>query len=80
MLEIWLLSVFARLEELARMCRARFGAVGAFIEDKNSGTILLQQAQRRGLRAQAIASKLTARGKDERAINVSGSVHRGNVK
>jgi hypothetical protein len=30
--------------------------------------------------AQAIDSKLTAMGKDERAINVSGYVHRGNIK
>jgi hypothetical protein len=79
-LEIWLPSVFARLEELSRLCRARHGAVGAWIEDKNSGTILLQQAQRRGMQAQAIDSKLTAMGKDERAINVSGYVHCGNVK
>ena len=79
-LEIWLPTVFTRLEELSRQCRARFGSVGAFIEDKNSGTILLQQARRRGMRAQAIDSKLTAMGKDERAINVSGYVHRGNVK
>jgi phage terminase large subunit-like protein len=79
-LEAWLPSVFHRLEELARLCRARSGTVGAFIEDKNSGTILLQQAQRRGMRAHAIDSKLTAMGKDERAINVSGYVHRGEVK
>lgn len=79
-LEIWLPTVFARLEELSRQCRARFGSVGAFIEDKNSGTILLQQAWRRGMQAQAIDSKLTSMGKDERAINVSGYVHRGNVK
>jgi hypothetical protein len=79
-LEIWLPSVFERLEELARACRARFGAVTAFIEDKNSGTILLQQAQRRGMPARPIDSKLTAVGKDERAINVSGYVHRENVK
>jgi hypothetical protein len=74
-LEIWLPSVFDRLEELARQCRARFGSVGAFIEDKNSGTILLQQSHRRGMQAQAIDSKLTAMGKDERAINVSSYVH-----
>jgi hypothetical protein len=79
-LETWLPSVSARLEELSIACRARYGAVGAFIEDKNSGTILLQQAQRRGMRAHAIDSKLTAMGKDERAINVSGYVHRGEVK
>jgi hypothetical protein len=79
-LENWLPSVFARLEELSVACRARYGAVGAFIEDKNSGTILLQQAQRRGMQAHAIDSKLTAMGKDERAISVSGYVHRGEVK
>ena len=72
--------VCSALEELSRLCRARFGSLGAWIEDKNSGTILLQQAQRRGMPAQAIDSKLTAMGKDERAINVSGYVHRGNVK
>jgi hypothetical protein len=78
-LESWLPSVFARLEELARMCRARSGSLGAWIEDKNSGTILLQQALRRGMPAHPIDSKLTSLGKDERAINVSGYVHRGLV-
>jgi hypothetical protein len=79
-LETWLPFVFVRLEELARDCRARSGSLGAFIEDKNSGTILLQQAQRRQMVAHSIDSKLTAMGKDERAINVSGYVHRENVK
>jgi hypothetical protein len=79
-LETWLPHVFMRLEELARACGARHGSLGALIEDKNSGTILLQQARRRGMAAQAIDSKLTAMGKDERAINVSGYVHRQNVK
>jgi len=79
-LEAWLPSVFHRLEELAGLCRARSSSLGVWIEDKNSGTILLQQAQRRGMPAQAIESKLTAMGKDERAISVSGYVHRGNVK
>ena len=79
-LETWLPSVFNRLEELAIMCRARSGSVGAMIEDKNSGTILLQQAHRRGMNAIAIESKLTAMGKDERAFSVSGYVHRALVK
>ena len=73
-------AVFQRLEQLARECRATYGHVGAHIEDRNSGTILLQQAQRRGLRAGAIQSRLTAMGKDERALSVSGYVHRGLVK
>ena len=79
-LETWLPTAFARLEELARLCGARRGSLGAFIEDKNSGTILLRQAWRRQMPARAIDSKLTAMGKDERAISVSGYVHRGLVK
>ncbi len=80
LLETWLPDVFARLGALAAICRARRGSLGAFIEDKNSGTILLQQARRRGLAATPIESKLTAMGKDERAISVSGYVFRGQVK
>jgi hypothetical protein len=80
LLETWLPAVFKVLEELARLCRARRGSLGAFIEDKNSGTILLQQALRRQMSARAIDSKLTTMGKDERAISVSGYVHRGLVK
>jgi phage terminase large subunit-like protein len=80
LLEKWLPTVFERLEELSRLCRARRGSVGAWIEDKNSGTILLQQALRRQMPARAIESQLTAMGKDERAISVSGYVYRGNVK
>ena len=68
LLETWLPTVFNRLEELAQQCRARFGSLGAMIEDINSGTILLQQALLRGMPAKAINSKLTAMGKDERAL------------
>ena len=80
LLETWLPAVFRRLEELALVCGARRGSLGAFIEDKNSGTILLQQALRRGMPAREIDSKLTAMGKNERAIWVSGYVRRELVK
>lgn len=79
LLEAWLPGVYTRLDELAGLCRARFGALGAWIEDKVSGTILLQQARRRGWPANAIDSKLTTLGKDARAISVSGYVTRGDV-
>jgi hypothetical protein len=79
-LEVWLPSVFARLEELAQSCRARTGSLGAWIEDKSSGIILLQQARNRGLMAHPIESKLTSLGKDERAFNASPHVHQGKVK
>lgn len=80
LLESWLPNVFRRLEELATMCRARGGSAGAFIEDKASGSILIQQSKRHGWPAHDIDSKLTAAGKDGRAINVSGYVYRGLVK
>jgi hypothetical protein len=80
LLETWLPMVFDRLEELSRLCGARHGSVGVWIEDKNSGTVLLQQAIRRQWPATAIDSKLTAMGKDERALSVSSYVYRESVK
>jgi hypothetical protein len=80
LLEAWLPTAIETGKVWGTKCRARSGFLGAFIEDAASGTILLQQARRRGLPAQAINSKLTMLGKDERAINVSGYVYRGWVK
>jgi len=80
MLENWIPNVFRRCEELATQCKARMGSGGAFIEDAQSGSILLQQCANRGLPAQALPSKLTSAGKDGRAINVSGFVYQGKVK
>jgi len=80
MLETWLPTIYQRLEQLALVCGARMGSLGAFIEDKASGTILLQQATRRGWPATPIDSKLTAAGKDEGAISISGYHYMGQVK
>lgn len=80
LLETWLPEIFRRAEEYAQSCHARSGSLGAFIEDKASGTILLQQAKRRHLPAHPIESKLTALGKSERAISVSGYVNKGQVR
>lgn len=79
-LEEWLPGVFNRLDELAIQCRAANGSSGAFIEDKSSGSILLQQGRGRGWPVHEIDSKLTSVGKDERALSVSGFVYRGGVK
>jgi hypothetical protein len=79
-LEAWLPNVFRLLESFAKEYEARAGSLGAFIEDTNSGTILLQQAVKRGWKAQAIDTELVSKGKDERAINVSGYVYQGLVK
>jgi phage terminase large subunit-like protein len=80
LLEVWLPTVIERGKELAAQCGARSGFIGAWIEDKSSGSILLQQAARKGLQAHTIDSGLTAVGKDERAISVSGYVFQGKVK
>lgn len=79
-LEEWLPSVFSKLEGYAKEYGARQGSLGAWIEDKNSGTTLLQQSARRGLKTRAVPASLTAQGKDGRAIGVSGYVHRDLVK
>lgn len=80
LLESWMPSVFKRLEELAQVHKARSGSLGAWIEDKSSGMVLLQQAARHGWNAHPIDTELTAKGKDERALSVSGYVYRGDVK
>ena len=80
LLETWIPNVFRQLQEFALKHRSRNGSLGAFIEDKSSGTILLQQMQRKNMPARAIDSKLTAMGKSERALSVSGYVHREMVK
>jgi hypothetical protein len=80
LLETWLPTIFTNLEALAREHSARFGSLGAHIEDKTSGTILIQQARRRNWPAHEIDSKLTSLGKDARAISVSGYVYQGLVK
>lgn len=80
LLETWLPTVFQQCEHLARACGARAGSLGAHVEDKASGMVLIQQATRKKWPAHAIDSKLTSLGKSERAINVSGYVYRGQVK
>jgi phage terminase large subunit-like protein len=80
MLELWLPVVYRNLEEYASKCGARLGHRGCFIEDKASGSILLQQARRKNLPASELPQKLTQLGKAERAINVSGYVFQGKVK
>lgn len=80
MLEDWLPSVNTRLDELAKLCRATYGNVGIWIEDKASGIVLIQKAQQAGMQVEALPNDLTALGKEGRALSVSGAVYRGDVK
>jgi hypothetical protein len=84
--EAWLPNVHARGEELARQCNAMRGYTGAFIEDKATGTVLIQQSLNQARRenrrplAHAIESKLTMMGKEERCIAAAPYVIAGYVK
>lgn len=80
LLEEWLPSVLMRCEELSVKCGSRHGSLGAWIEDKASGIVLIQQAQRKGLPVTAIDGVLTSMGKEGRALSVSGYVFQGMVK
>lgn len=80
LLEHWLPTVFDYLKSLTQKYRCRAGSLGVWIEDKNSGMVLIQQATNRNWPARAIDSKLTSLGKSERAISVSGYVYQGLVK
>jgi len=71
-LDSWLSGVMPNLEGWAKKCGARGGISGVFIEDKASGTILLQQAKKRRLPVKPIGGKWMSMGKDERAFSVSG--------
>lgn len=73
-------SVLKRANELANQCRARVGSKGALIEDKSSGTILIQHGMKNGWPVKAIPSKFTSLGKSERGFAVSEHVHAGKVK
>ena len=70
LLEVWLPSVFECLEDCPGAVVRAVVPAGAWIEDKNSGTILLQQALARQMPVHAIESKLTALGKDPGAFRV----------
>jgi len=80
LLEQWLPSVNARVEELAKQTNARQGNVGIWVEDKASGIVLIQQSAKRGLPVYPIDSKLTSLGKEGRALSVSGYVYQNFVK
>ncbi len=80
LLESWLPGVYMRLDDLAKQVGARYGSAGTWIEDKSTGSVLIQHARNRGYSVEAIDSKLTALGKEGRAISASPYVFKGQVK
>jgi phage terminase large subunit-like protein len=81
MLESWIPNVFAQCQYFAKLCHAKPNSqIVVFIEDKASGSMLLQNCAAKGLPAEAIPGNVTSVGKDARVIGCSGAVYRGEVK
>lgn len=81
LLNTWLPNiVLPRINELSKMVGAREGVRGIWVEDKSSGSVLLQRAARMGWPLNPIDSSFTSLGKDERAIAVSSHHYQGHCK
>jgi len=74
----WIPSVYKRLEELAVECKPRLGST-VWVEDKSSGSILIQQARLKNHQIMELPSDFVALGKTERAVDVSGNVFSNKV-
>lgn len=75
LLSTWLPGVINQCEAFAAECGARSGSAGVYVEDKDSGVALIQEATSKQLPVQAIASEFTALGKHGRAVSVGGYVN-----
>lgn len=76
----WFRGVFTRLDALGVECKAAAGSLGVFIQNKDAGTVLLRQGERRHLPVIPIEDTLAKLGKNERAMGVSGYIEQGMVK
>lgn len=76
----WLPGVLAYGEVLAAQCSALMGFTGAYIEDRGSGTLMLQHGATHGMKVIPIPEKLTSIGKDGRTMLAAGPVANGRVK
>lgn len=73
-------AIYRKLDEYAVECRAIWGSKGLIIEDKGSGTIMLQHAARHGMMATPVPPEFVALGKDERSLAVSKYHYQGLCK
>lgn len=78
----WLPEMLKRGEELALDCGAVYGFRGGFIEDRATGSLLIQQGQQpeRQWPVYGITEKLVMLGKTERCVNAQPHVYAGQVK
>jgi len=80
LLDDWFPSVLNRLQEFCNQFRVIRGSIGAFVEDTQAGTVIIQKAPSKNWPVHAIESKLTSMGKDSRAFAVSGYVASGRAR
>jgi len=79
LLKNYLERVAQEVERWTTQVKAQYGSQPMMIEEKASGIVLLQQAKRAGLNAQAIDSKLVSLGKDARVLATSRYLNQGLV-
>lgn len=79
-IEVWLPQVFARLEALTVEVGAQLGGLGAYIENKGAGSVLLRIAEKNELPLMEINEKLAGVDKDERVLSASSYIQRDMVK
>lgn len=79
LLKNYLERVSAEMGRWTNQVKARYGSQPMMIEEKASGIVLLQQAKRAGLDAQAIDPKLVSMGKDPRVLATSRYLNQGLV-
>lgn len=80
MIADWVPHVLLKGEEWSQKTKAISGFVGLFIEDKAAGSIVIQTGLRKSQQVIPIDSKLTALGKDKRALLISDVVQDRRVK
>lgn len=71
-------GIHATLQRMAKETKAREGSIGVFVEDKGSGTVLLQQATDGA--TYPIPENLVSLGKEGRALAISRHVYSDQVK
>jgi hypothetical protein len=75
----WLPSQISHAEQLVKQCKARHGAT-VWIEDKASGSTLLQSCEDKGIMVNAIPNEFVSIGKTERAVMASPYVLNQQIK
>jgi len=76
----WVPNIYTRLTKLAKSAGAVGGALGVYVEDKSTGSVLIRQAAQMGHPMAPIDPALSVIEPVDRALNASRYVNSGMVK